>query len=366
MGDHNSKTVVIVGAGASYEFNLPVGNKLMELISEDLFVFGEIENQQLRDTWLNGHFKKVQETTALTYQQLFDASSKISSGLQYAQSIDNFLHSNMVNPAIVVAGKLAIANIIVKEELNSTLYRGTLKKPPQKLQTGVKEGDSWLHRFFKIMTSNKSFDEFIVSLSNVTFVSFNYDRCIQQFFWIAVHALFTTTKNARERAQEALNIEYVYGNVGEFEYDLERTNFGNIDDLASFQNILDAIRTFTEGESEGIRERIRDKIDNANNLLILGFGFIPINTDLIFQGKQFGHKIVLSTAFGLSEPDRLALKKRMLSTYFWSQSHSSEPFHNPINDYVRIKELTASGLFHEYSQFLKSLDKKNAGTLLRK
>jgi len=36
MGDHKAKTVIILGAGASHEFGLPVGATLMEQISEYL------------------------------------------------------------------------------------------------------------------------------------------------------------------------------------------------------------------------------------------------------------------------------------------------------------------------------------------
>jgi len=357
MGKHTTKTVIIVGAGASYEFNLPVGNELMHLISRS-FTTTE-DGLNIRAGQFNDLFRAISEQEGAPKQtELVEAARKIRAGMPYAQSIDNFLHSNKRDEAIIVAGKLAIAQIINNAEVNSTLYKGPIRRNSPSLNAGVEIDDSWLHRLFRILTSNKTFTEFIESLSNITFISFNYDRCIQQFFWNAVGAYFTTIDCAKEEAQYALNIQYVYGSIGDFEFSSEQTSFGN-SKLPDLLQAPKSLRTFTEGEQSGIRNIIEDSIIDSRNLIILGFGFHPINMNLIFEGKKFSRKVVLSTAHGMSLSDRAALEKHLLNQFYWKKS-SGGFYHNPPNGLLRVNIITASELFHEYSQYLSAMDDEHS------
>jgi NAD-dependent SIR2 family protein deacetylase len=116
----NAKTVFIVGAGASAEIGLPTGAKLIESMVPQLkFDPDEFYRPTRGDKAL---FEVIQQTVRNQdrYQYTLDlknhvlAAEKISKGLNYAMSIDNFIDIHKGDPCIEFCGKLAIASNILK------------------------------------------------------------------------------------------------------------------------------------------------------------------------------------------------------------------------------------------------------------
>src|SRR5207248_963296 len=123
--------------------------------------------------------------------------------------------------------------------------------------------------------------------SNVAFSCFNYDRCIEVFLQYAIASYFGIAKNEAERITRGLEIVHPYGCVGSLPlYGNENAvGFGAVDAGAS-PDIARHIRTFTERVEESTTlDRLRDILNSADNVVFLGFGFHPMNMELLDLGK---------------------------------------------------------------------------------
>ncbi len=104
----------------------------MERISEELSDVIDPSGFRVRPPILSDVFLECENGGVHSFNGLCEASQKIVSGLPFAQSIDNFLHNNKTDSAIVLAGKIAIASIIIQEEQESTLYQGPVLSTPKR------------------------------------------------------------------------------------------------------------------------------------------------------------------------------------------------------------------------------------------
>src|SRR6185312_14412777 len=110
------------------------------------------------------------------------AGRAIKVAMPQAISIDNFLHTHSDNEQIVLMGKLGIAVSILNAERYSTIYGD----PQRETLTfeGLKE--SWHTTFFKMLTENFQKGDLANLTENVSFITFNYDRCIEHYFAKAI------------------------------------------------------------------------------------------------------------------------------------------------------------------------------------
>src|SRR5450631_1918246 len=116
----NSKTVFILGAGASCEFGFPLGSRLKEIISSKLyFDFNNVGHPPLGD-------QRISDRLRFKYRDFFDEfiriCHKISKGVLGSDSIDDFINQHNSDERIVICGKLAIACSILDAEKDSKLY----------------------------------------------------------------------------------------------------------------------------------------------------------------------------------------------------------------------------------------------------
>jgi hypothetical protein len=114
------RTVFVIGAGASSEADLPIGNQLKPMIADLLGFkvdhFGHIcsGDHLIRETLKyevkvdDGHFQ---------------AAQKIKAAMILAESIDTFIDHHQANEKIALCGKLAIVRAILKAEEGSHKLR---------------------------------------------------------------------------------------------------------------------------------------------------------------------------------------------------------------------------------------------------
>ena len=124
MGDSERTNVIVVGAGASKEFNLPTGAELTSIIQKDLNFevdgFGSVivGNGDYKLKHAIEILSREINTSLTTYANI---AKQISRNMALAPSIDNYLDTHKENPQLVEIGKLAIANAIMKAEQASSL-----------------------------------------------------------------------------------------------------------------------------------------------------------------------------------------------------------------------------------------------------
>ncbi|MCD4813844.1 hypothetical protein K8S19_09170 [bacterium] len=115
------KTVFIIGAGASAEVGLPVGNLLKLQIAGLLNIeYDHVQTKGDRKIGeaLENKFASVQGAL----QKHVEAARCIRNALPSAPSIDNFIDSHRGNESIELCAKLAIIRSILTAEKNSMLF----------------------------------------------------------------------------------------------------------------------------------------------------------------------------------------------------------------------------------------------------
>ena len=272
---------------------------------------------------------------------------KIRDNMELAPSIDNFLDTHRDDNNLVIFGKIAIARAILTAEKTSKLYdnsaTGTEKLPTEKIQ------ETWLKKLFSILVAQRDFQAFVSALKNITFVSFNYDRCIIHFFVNASKEYFSLGGAQIETLVRALHIIHPYGSVGDYSYQGDRSNFGGDTHGENLLNIVDGLRTFTEGAASGAIDEIRSALRDAEILIFLGFSYLPLNMELLVGEEKYPVRHVIGTGKGLSNNSTAQLISELENSFtFEPQFLLSDSKTANVN----ILDNTCAELFWEFDRFL--------------
>ena len=133
----NRKLTFVVGAGASYELGLPVGQGLLDdiskLVRKESYAsktdsFERRTFLKFADDELKAHVDQlIQKGNSSFTQSVIDAWHKeaywIATNCSLAPSIDNLLHTHQKNSQIVGLGKLMICAALKNAELHSCLMK---------------------------------------------------------------------------------------------------------------------------------------------------------------------------------------------------------------------------------------------------
>jgi hypothetical protein len=272
-----AKTVMIVGAGASAEFGLPVGSSLQDKIHYE----ARLDNNRgnYRPYSHNQIYFDLLPEVVITNQynindllRLRQKSAILSAGVQSANSIDNFLHGQKTDDEMVAIGKLAIATCILKAEAESSIgYKdGTSAFSGDRSNTQVRPDQSWLGALVKLLTAGQNFEAFCVSLSSIQFICFNYDRCIERYLHSVIPLLYPPKEFDEAELDASLEIIRPYGSLGMLSADTNKElPFGKFSDTKYVLQASGQIRTFTEGMDTDVRTRIGNAFSEASSVVFL-------------------------------------------------------------------------------------------------
>jgi len=342
VGNAYRKNVIIVGAGASAEFNLPVGNQLKGIIAR---------TSDIRfDTWgrdlTSGDYDIVRTLRSLSGGNINDylhVAWQIRDNMPLAPSIDNFLDTHSHNEKLVEFGKIAITNAIMKAEKHSLLFIDWRNSDKFNFDSLT---NTWLSKFFTILITHRNFESFIEALSNITFISFNYDRCIHQFFSHAAQSYFGLEKSDVLVVLKTLNIIYPYGNIGEFIWNNpNHTNYGEVQFDSNLIQKSQNLRTFTEGTDLQTKNSIDTCLSSADAVLFMGFGFLDLNMKLLFENKIYPVPKILATAKGLSKNSISELSSELGGIFRVKKKLITAAD-------IFIEDNTCENLIFEYQRFL--------------
>jgi hypothetical protein len=102
-------------------------------------------------------------------------------------SIDNFIDAHRDDERVKLCGKLGIALAILKAERHSKLFLNQYHRDSLN-HHGL--GDTWYSRFFQLLTQNVANDKIEDIFKNIAFITFNYDRCIEQFLFYSLQTYY--------------------------------------------------------------------------------------------------------------------------------------------------------------------------------
>ncbi len=306
------KTVYIVGAGASKEVNLPTGYELRREISKCLDFSNNLQGFHHGDSTIRDAFRQIlirEDAPNIDIQKYLEASLRIKNAMPQAPSIDNFIDVHSDDKEIELCGKLAIVQTILKSEKESLLYidRSNIYN---KLDFQSIE-DTWYSNFMMLLSENCKKEDLKERLKSVSFIIFNYDRCIEHFLYNSLQNYYDISKEYASELVNGIEIYHPYGVVGSLPWQNHQSvDFGELPDSSKILDIASQIKTFTEGTDPDSSEitSIRKNVASADNIVFLGFAYHKLNLSLISPwtvegGNQYAETAYFGTALGISPSD---------------------------------------------------------------
>lgn len=297
-------TTFVVGAGASVDYNFPLGEVLTKQISEALN-FNRAGNRACELIRSAIDVIGQRPDAAYTSRQMFEQAHAMRAALATSSSIDAFLENHSDTPCFETLGKFAIAACLATAENQSAL-----KSPRGELLDVTRVENSWLGRLFKtVMVPGISKASVERIFAHVSFVVFNYDRCIEHFFEHAIARHFLMDLPAASTiVRKHLRVVHPYGDLGPLHGSSVKMAFGEKHDPSTHAAVdaIDAmskrILTFTESKkAQGAAAQA--EVGKAKRLVFLGFGFGEQNVDLL-KAPTANVEHVRATVMGMSKSNQ--------------------------------------------------------------
>lgn len=300
----NRPTVFVLGAGASAEVDLPVGTGLAEKIGQAVdFRWTRDDKLSSGDKDLHAHLWHSFSREINEYEM---AGRRISDGIRLSHSIDDFLDIHRGDKRLNLVGKTAIVKSILEAERNSKLfYHGRNREETIDFN---QLSSTWFVKLVRMFGRSTSPETTHEALDSLTFIVFNYDRCLEQFLLHALRHLYAITNAEAFQIMGRIRIIHPYGVVDEIPAVLGHggTRFGGDADRlsANYVQLSSKIRTYTEQVTEEkLLTDIHEEVRKADCIVFLGFGYHKQNMQLLWPPELMDDKLIFGTAFRMSQPD---------------------------------------------------------------
>ena len=374
MARKDKNFVFVVGAGASKELGLPTGKELLETISSLAKSDYDFGRQQTRNNvneeiangisaLCNRPISSNTDFNSRRAEMLRKAAwlSKIS---LLAPSIDNVLHTHKEDADIVNIGKIMIAHCLMVAERSSLIYNTSQQNGSESIFpfVGVFNGEqrylseTWLGELFRLLVEMRDFNEFIRALQRITFISFNYDRCIEQFLVSCATVYFRLTDPQAQTVLANLKIVRPYGTLGSL-HTANGLVYGYGRNGADIVQVSAGIKTFTEQIVDAkLDSDIQDAFKEAEVVFFLGFGFLDLNLELLFKKAPFNVVSVLGTHYGMSTDSAGIVEKKLTRAMLFGNDNSilrNEKIGVGRPDLVKLENLTCCDLLNKHQMFLR-------------
>jgi hypothetical protein len=156
-------------------------------------------------------------------------------------------------------------------------------------------------------------------LSTVTLIVFNYDRCIEQYLYLAFQTYYGMVAERAAGLVKKIHIYHPYGSVGSLPWygGTQTSPFGHEPGAGELLKLAGGIKTFTEGTDPTSSDitAIRAKVLAADRLLFLGFAFHRLNLQLLWDAskRQASPARCWATGKNISVNDRDEIAKELVA-----------------------------------------------------
>lgn len=299
-----SKTVFVLGAGASFEVGFPLGYKLREIIAQKLNfkidTFGGLSvGYGDRNIAM-----KLQSKYGHGYSEYLGVCKQISDGILLSDSIDDFIYKHRHDERVAICGKLAIAHSIVEAESKSEL-----RIEPGDIYSTINFKslpNNWYSKFYSLLTKSMPKSELDHIFDNITVVNFNYDRSIEHFL---IHAFMSDYMIDKKEAENIVNKLVIYRPYGSID---KSTEFG-ANMLPDLNNIVSNLKTYTENIDEGEKLlEVKTAVEKAKTIVFLGMAYHINNMNLLKCKCDMREKIIYATRIKISDHDLAIVRRRII------------------------------------------------------
>ena len=281
-----TKTVLVLGAGASAPYGLPTGGELVRRIRKFAL------SVEAGNWW--GAFREyieINKPQQLSRWQHLDAKMKdLGRQLQTARpySIDEFLERR---PDITDVGKLVLAIQLLQAE----------RKSGGQLQSDA-DGDHW-YDFVKsrLVGSAERLEQ-----NRIRVITFNYERSLEHYLFESLRPYYANdlTDDDYRNMMNGMPVVHIYGSLGflPWQSDTAVVAFG----AQGYGEILTATETIkilhegTRDDVQGNLERAKEWLNWADRVVFLGFGFHEDNVERLGLGTTLRkNQQIYGTCHGL-------------------------------------------------------------------
>ena len=316
-----NQTVVILGAGASCECGLPTGAELRTRVARLLDIRFRYGYEQV-----SGDYEIVEAlriavqkdpTGSRDINPHLQAGRRICDAMPQTISIDNFIDTHQGDAKLELCGKLAIVKAILEGERSSSLYFDPTGEQ-RRINFGALDA-TWYNTFVQLLTQNCTLSALPERLSKVSFVVFNYDRCIEHFLYHSIQNVYGVDATAAADLMRSTAILHPYGVVGNLPWKggSQTIEYGGNPGGRQLLELASGIKTFTEGTDPSSSDilKIREHVNQATTLLFLGFAYHAQNLALIDSSKNHPDPVAVryyGTAFGMSVSDCDLVRQQLI------------------------------------------------------
>jgi len=310
----DEKVVFILGAGASHTYGYPLGKELR---------YNIVKNYP---NVLNELSRSIDDRHVMfnSQSQKFIGKFTLSADL----SIDLFLSKF---PEFAFEGKMAIMYSILQAETSSVFLEDLQNriKMLQKNNITQTNADDWMWHLYDKLTrrfnSVKSYSE--INFDNVSFVTFNYDRSFEHFFYTALENGFNYERigGSPKELFDKISIKHVYGKVIDLPWEQKegKTSLryqGFNADAIPISEWVNNIKIIYDDRKNN-PDNIYIKIRNADIIYFLGFGYDITNLTLLGFPKILSpQQVIIGTGYSLYEEEI-----QRIINYFQTSKLDSKP-----------------------------------------
>jgi hypothetical protein len=302
----DSQVVFVLGAGASICYGFPSGRDL--LLDIDDMVRELTRNPALPpEGW---HQISPWELRAFA-DELRDSQ---------LPSVDQFIESR---PTFDRIGRLMIARTLIPRETPFTISRRRAREVAEGPRLSRQRWLEYLYGFMAAPTADAFLEK-----NRVSFVTFNYDRTVEQFFFTALRRSHGLAEEEALAYVRQMNIVHVYGTLGKFALELDDEQgarpFNHDPTPQAVEIAAKAIRILGDHRDGLAPEftRAHELLSAAERVCFLGFGYHRTNVTRLLpnsvseslartrSGSSYiplyrDKKVVFGTAYGLGVAERL-------------------------------------------------------------
>lgn len=273
----------VLGAGASAHLGYPTGRGMLDIIIENLTT-QTLATEPLLQMLGFGH----------TGEQIDQFVGALARSGQ--DSVDAFLE---YRPEFMEIGKLAIAQTLIPYEDEDRLF--------------IPKNNWYLYLYNHLKAPLNKFAD-----NAVSFITFNYDRSLEQFLFTALLNAYGATWHEVSEVLDQIPIIHVHGQLGDLPWK------GGL----RYENVFDDAQTKARAKDiKIIHENIdadaefgvaQNMIDGTPNVHFLGFGYHETNMKRL--GFSFDSpKEVRGSSFGLTEHEKRELMGRYTKLKLFNQ-----------------------------------------------
>jgi hypothetical protein len=215
---------------------------------------------------------------------------------------------------MISLGKVAIASAILAAERESTLGSTRGNNPNDIYRAMTNLNNCWLKYVLTALspgTHRRKIDDIF---SDVAFVTFNYDRCIEQYLYWAFQKASGTSAQDAAHILASIPIVHVYGDLGRLPFQNGVAPVVSFGSKASIKpHIYERIKTYTEEDhDEQNLANVHALVRNAKRIIFLGLGYHERNMELLFAaGPPRPDAVIWGTSLNPDQTRLLAVQESL-------------------------------------------------------